>query len=127
MGPLFSPDNYFYLNENQVKMEYILRALCGVLPNREMASIIVAHLTFSDVSDRDSAIYLDEPVSVVRSFESELRKKQTAALRDIIPRHDTNSKFAVWTRRLAVPLPTTESGPTAANVGVPPARAQPLG
>lgn len=66
-------------------MEYILRALCGVLPNREMASIIVAHLT----SDRDSAIYLDEPVSVVRSFESELRKKQTAALRDIIPRHDT--------------------------------------
>lgn len=104
-------------------MEYILRALCGVLPNREMASIIVAHLTF--VSDRDSAIYLDEPVSVVRSFESELRKKQTAALRDIIPRHDTNSKFAVWSRRLAVPLPTAESGPTAA-VGVP-ARAQPLG
>lgn len=68
-------------------MEYILRALCGVLPNREMTSIIVAHLTFSDVSDRDSAIYLDEPVSVVRSFESELRKKETAALRDIIPRH----------------------------------------
>lgn len=85
MGPLVSPDNYFYLNKNQVKIEYILRALCGVLPNREMASIIVAHLT----SDRDSAIYLDEPVSVVRSFESELRKKQTAALRDIIPRHDT--------------------------------------
>lgn len=80
LGPLFSPDNYFYLNENQVKMEYILRALCGVLPNREMASIIVAHLTFSDVSDRDSAIYLDEPVSVVRSFESELRKKQLCVI-----------------------------------------------
>lgn len=124
---MFSPDNYFYLNENHVKMEYILRALCGVLPNREMASIIVAHLTFSDVSDRDSAIYLGEPVSVVRSFESELRKKQTVALRDIIPRHDTNPKFAVWSRRLAVPLPTGKSGPTAANVGVPPARAQSLG
>ncbi|XP_025756432.1 uncharacterized protein LOC112842962 [Oreochromis niloticus] len=126
------------LNEVRVATDYILRASrCAALSlGRGMASTVVAQrhlwLTLSDVPDRDRAVYLDAPVSAAGLFghsleaiqaRFDLRKKQTEALRDIIPRRQP--KPAASSHRPAAPLPTGKRPAPTAEVGAPPARAHP--
>lgn len=128
------------LNEVRVTTDYILRASrCAALSlGRGMASTVVAQrhlwLTLSDVPDRDRAVYLDAPVSAAGLFghsleaiqaRFDLRKKQTEALRDIIPRRQLQPKPAASSHRPAAPLTAGKRPAPTAGVGVPPARARP--
>ncbi|XP_039904084.1 uncharacterized protein LOC120744034 [Simochromis diagramma] len=122
------------LNEVRVTTDYILRASrCAALSlGRGMASTVVAQrhlwLTLSDVPDRDRAVYLDAPVSAAGLFghsleaiqaRFDLRKKQTEALRDIIPRRQPQPKPTASSHRPAAPLTAGKRpAPTAGVVGL---------
>ncbi|XP_076746637.1 uncharacterized protein LOC112431703 [Maylandia zebra] len=127
------------LNEVRVTTDYILRASCcaALSLGRGMASTVVAQrhlwLTLSDVPDRDRAVYLDAPVSAAGLFghsleaiqaRFDLRKKQTEALRDIIPRRQPQPKPTASSHRPAAPLTAGKRPAPTAGVGGPPARAR---
>lgn len=129
------------LNEVRVATDYILRASrCAALSlGRGMASTVVAQrhlwLTLSDVPDRDRAVYLDEPVSADGLFgqsldaiqaKFELRKKQTEALRSIIPRRDAKPKQQAVLQRAAPPPPHKRTAAPVSS-GPQPLKQQPAG
>jgi hypothetical protein len=114
------------LNEVRLATDYILRvSRCAALSlGRGMASTVVAQrhlwLTLSDVPERDRAVYLDEPVSAEGLFghsldaiqaKFEMRKKQTEALRSIIPRRDAKPRPSTSARRPAAPQPPPPKRP----------------
>ncbi|XP_027901587.1 uncharacterized protein LOC114162038 [Xiphophorus couchianus] len=130
LGAQMPPDSHLIplLNEIRITADYILRtSRCAALSlGRGMASTVVAQrhlwLTLSDVPDRDRAIYLDEPVSTDGLFgqsldaiqaKFELKKKQTEALRCIIPRRDARSRSNMSARKpSAIPLPKNQDQST---------------
>lgn len=102
------------LNEVRLATDYILRMSRGVALSvgRGMAFTVVAQrhlwLTLSDVPEKERVAYLDEPVSAQGLFGQSLdaiqakfdvRKKQTEALRYIIPRRDGRSKATASGRK----------------------------
>ena len=123
IGSLMPPDNPLapLLDEVRVATDYMLRvSRCAALSlGRGMASTVVAQrhlwLTLSNVPDRDRAVYLDEPVSAEglfgQSLEAiqerfELRKKQTEALRSVIPRREVKVKQSAGSRTASPPPPS---------------------
>ncbi|XP_066524828.1 uncharacterized protein [Hoplias malabaricus] len=112
---------------------------CAALSlGRGMASTVVAQrhlwLTMSDMSERDRVSYLDEPVSSAGLFghsleaiqaKFEARKKQTEALRSILPRREAKQKPAWVARKPATPFLAVKRSAPAVLLGNPPLKQQP--
>ncbi len=105
---------------------------------RGMASTVVAQrhlwLTLSDVPERDRAVYLDEPVSAEGLFgqsldaiqaKFEIRKKQTEAWHNIIPKRNMRPRPASSVCKPAVPPPPPKRAMPPASLGPQPTKPQP--
>lgn len=90
--------------------------------------------TLSDVPERDRAVYLDEPVSAEGLFGKSLdaiqarfetRRKQTKALRSIIPRRIAKPRPAPNVRKPMVPSPPPKKAAPSPSLGSQPVKQQP--